>query len=356
MNVMLVMMKSGYTDRDAKRVIDKVESAGGLAQWRKLQGQNFLVLTGCPNSLNRELKRLPGVESVRVPTGGHWLVTRQCRPQDTVIEVKGAKIGGANPPIIMAGPCAVESRDQLLRIAEKVADAGASLMRGGAFKPRSSPYSFQGMQEEGLALLAEARERFGIAVVSELRDVNTLDLFLDYEIDVIQVGARNMQNFEILRCVGRAGRPVLLKRGPANTIEEWLNAAEYILLEGNSQVMLCERGIVAPRGAETRYLFDIAAIPIVREHSHLPVIADPSHAAGDRRWVPAMAQSAVAAGANGLLVEVHDAAEEALCDGPQSLSPESLEQLLADLKRRGYLDSPVEHHVSSILTLVGNNC
>ena len=150
---------------------------------------------------------------MQVPTGGHWLVTRQCRPQDTVVEVKGAKIGGANPPIIMAGPCAVESRDQFLRIAEKVAGAGASLMRGGAFKPRSSPYSFQGMQEEGLALLAEARERFGIAVVSELRDVNTLDLFLDYEIDVIQVGARNMQNFEILRCVGRAGRPVLLKTG-----------------------------------------------------------------------------------------------------------------------------------------------
>ena len=353
---MLVMMKSGYTDRDAKRVIDKVESAGGLAQWRKLQGDNLLVLTGCPSSLERELERLPGVDSVQVPTGGHWLVTRKCRPQDTVVEVQGTKIGGANPPVIMAGPCAVESRDQLLRIAEKVADAGASLMRGGAFKPRSSPYSFQGMQEEGLALLAEARERFGIAVVSELRDVNTLDLFLDYEIDVIQVGARNMQNFEILRCVGRAGRPVLLKRGPANTIEEWLNAAEYILLEGNSQVMLCERGIVAPRGAETRYLFDIAAIPIVREHSHLPVIADPSHAAGDRRWVPAMAQSAVAAGANGLLVEVHDAAEEALCDGPQSLSPASLEQLMADLKRRGYLDRPVEHHVSSILQLVGNNC
>lgn len=353
---MLITMKSGYTDRDAKRVVDKVESAGGLAQWRKLQGQNLLVLTGCPNSLERELQRLPGVESVQVPTGGHWLVTRQWRPEDTVVEVKGAKIGGANPPVIMAGPCAVESRDQLLRIAEKVADAGASLMRGGAFKPRSSPYSFQGMQEEGLALLAEARERFGIAVISELRDVNTLDLFLDYEIDIIQVGARNMQNFEILRCVGRAGRPVLLKRGPANTIEEWLNAAEYILLEGNSQVMLCERGIVAPRGSATRYLFDIASIPIARELSHLPVIADPSHAAGDRRWVPAMAQSAVAAGANGLLVEVHDAAEEALCDGPQSLSPESLVQLLEDLKRRGYMDRPVEHHVSSILKLVGNTC
>jgi 3-deoxy-7-phosphoheptulonate synthase len=253
---------------------------------------------------------------------------------------------------LMAGPCAVESRDQLLRIADQVARAGAEFLRGGAFKPRTNPYSFQGLGERGLELLCEAREKFGLGLVSEMRDVSAIDLFVQYEIDMIQIGARNMQNYEMLRLVGRTGRPVLLKRNPACGIAEWLQAAEYILLEGTSQVVLCERGITAPRGARTRYLLDLAVVPILKEFSHLPVIVDPSHASGDRRWVPALSRAAIAAGASGLLIEVHHAAEQALCDGPQSISPNTLKELIADLRRRGHLASKPRAKVPSRLRLI----
>ncbi|MGB6851196.1 MAG: 3-deoxy-7-phosphoheptulonate synthase [Thermoanaerobaculia bacterium] len=337
---MLVIMKEQATAPDLQRIVDRVEDAGGTAECHK-PSETVIVINGCPPSLEDEIRALPGVASVRRKATGLWLVSRERQPQDTVVEVMGRRIGGSNPPAVIAGPCAVESEDQLFQIAEQVQKAGAGLLRGGAYKPRTSPYSFQGLGERGLELLAKVRERFGIPIVTELRDISALDLLLVYEVDVIQVGARSMQNFEILKEVGRAGKPVLLKRGPANSIDEWLNAAEYIMLEGNPQVILCERGIVSAKHSKTRYLLDLAAVPIVQELSHLPVIIDPSHAAGDRRWVPPMARAGVAAGANGLLIEVHHAAELALCDGPQSISPETFRQLMQDLRRRGYIREPM---------------
>ncbi|MGB5889293.1 MAG: N-acetylneuraminate synthase family protein, partial [Thermoanaerobaculia bacterium] len=232
---MLVIMKELATAPDLQRIVDRVEDAGGTAECHK-PSETVIVINGCPPSLEDEIRALPGVASVRRKTTGLWLVSRERQPPDTVVEVMGRRIGGANPAAVIAGPCAVESKDQLFRIADLVQKAGADLLRGGAYKPRTSPYSFQGLGERGLELLAEVREEFGIPVVTELRDISALDLLLVYDVDVIQIGARSMQNFEILKEVGRAGKPVLLKRGPANSIDEWLNAAEYIMLEGNPQV------------------------------------------------------------------------------------------------------------------------
>ena len=330
---MLVILKSNSTRRERARIVDRVEKAGGSAELHEPK-ESVIVISGCPPSLVDELPSLPGVASVRRINGGQWLTSRERQPEDTVVEIDGCSIGWGTPPVLMAGPCAVESRDQLFRIAEEVQKAGASFLRGGAFKPRTNPYSFQGLGEKGLQMLCEAREQFGLRIVTELRDVSAIDLFLKHEIDMIQVGARNMQNYEMLRVVGRSGLPVLLKRNPACGIAEWLQAAEYIMLEGNSQVVLCERGITAPRGAVTRYLLDLAVVPILKELSHLPVIVDPSHASGDRRWVPALSRAAVAAGASGLLIEVHHAAEQALCDGPQSISPNTLHELASSWRDR----------------------
>ncbi|MGB5814670.1 MAG: 3-deoxy-7-phosphoheptulonate synthase, partial [Thermoanaerobaculia bacterium] len=216
---MLVIMKEQATAPDLQRIVDRVEDAGGTAECHK-PSETVIVINGCPPSLEDEIRALPGVASVRRKATGLWLVSRERQPQDTVVEVMGRRIGGSNPPAVIAGPCAVESEDQLFQIAEQVQKAGAGLLRGGAYKPRTSPYSFQGLGERGLELLAKVRERFGIPIVTELRDINALDLLLVYEVDVIQVGARSMQNFEILKEVGRAGKPVLLKRGPANSIDE----------------------------------------------------------------------------------------------------------------------------------------
>ena len=231
---------------------------------------------------------------------------------------------------MMAGPCTVESRDQVFRIAELVAAQGAKVLRGGAFKPRSSPYSFQGMGEEGLKYLRQAADRFGLLVVSEVMEPSQIPLFIRY-VDILQIGARNMQNFNLLREVGRINKPVLLKRGPAAMVEETLLAAEYIMSGGNHDVMLCERGI---RTFDTylRNTFDISAIPVFKKLSHLPVVADPSHATGRRDKVPPLAQAAVAAGADGLLIEVHHDPESALCDGAQSLLPEQFEELMRRLR------------------------
>ena len=335
---MLVILKSESTRQERARIMARVERAGGNAELH-VPKESVIVINGCPPSLVDEIGSLPGVASVRREACDQWLTSRERQPEDTVVEVRGCRIGGASPPVLMAGPCAVESRDQLFRIAEQVKQVGGSFLRGGAFKPRTSPYSFQGLGERGLELLCEVRERFELRIVTELRDVGAFDLFLKHEIDMVQIGARNMQNYEMLRLVGRSGLPVLLKRNPACGIAEWLQAAEYILLEGNSQVVLCERGVTAARGSQTRYLLDLAAVPIVKEMSHLPVIVDPSHASGDRKWVPALARAAVAAGASGLLIEVHHAAEQALCDGPQSISPTTLRELMTALRCRGYLPS-----------------
>lgn len=257
------------------------------------------------------------------------LAGREYQPENTVIDLKTCR-PGSDQVVIMAGPCAVENEEQMLDLALTLKEMGVHILRGGTFKPRTSPYSFQGLGEEGLRILAQARELSGLPVVTEITDVRYLDLICRYS-DILQIGSRNMQNFGLLREVGRLNHPVLLKRGFSATIEEWLLAAEYILAEGNRQVILCERGI---RTFETytRNTLDINAIPAIKELSHLPVIADPSHGTGRRSLVAPVAKAALAAGADGLMLEVHLRPEEALSDGPQSLLPEQLDRLLAELR------------------------
>jgi 3-deoxy-7-phosphoheptulonate synthase len=278
--------------------------------------------------------QLPGVARVVPVKSPYKLVSRQMHPQDSRIPVGDVLIGGERIAVI-AGPCAVESRQQALTIARAVKKAGAVLFRGGAFKPRTSPYSFQGLEEEGLKILAEVRETFGMGVVTEITSPSQADLMMKY-VDVVQVGARNMQNFELLKCVGRMGKPVLLKRGLAGTIQEWLMSAEYILSEGNDRVILCERGI---RTFEpyTRNTLDLTAIPVLRNLTHLPIIIDPSHATGIREKVSPMARAAIAAGADGLMIEVHHDPDHAMSDGPQSLYPDQFRHLMRDI----YVIAPV---------------
>jgi len=257
------------------------------------------------------------------------LVSREVKPDDTVVQVGGVPVGGRGL-VVIAGPCAVESREQALTIARAVKAAGAHLLRGGAFKPRTSPYSFQGLGEEGLKLLRRAADAHGLAVVSEVLDTTLVPLVARYA-DILQIGARNMQNFMLLREVAHAGKPVLLKRGLASTIEEWLMSAEHLLSQGNAQVILCERGI---RTFETytRNTLDLNAVPVVKELSHLPVIVDPSHGTGIRNKVAAMARAAIAAGADGLMVEVHHDPDHALSDGPQSLYPAEFAEMMEQLR------------------------
>jgi len=254
---------------------------------------------------------------------------RKNQPEDTRIEV-GSYVLGGEQVVVIAGPCAVESEDILRETAFKVRAAGAMMLRGGAFKPRTSPYSFQGLGEKGLKILARVGEEMNMPVVSELMDSEDIGLLVEH-VDIVQVGARNMQNFSLLRKLGRIGKPVILKRGMAATIEEWLMAAEYIMAGGNSQVILCERGIRS-YDTYTRNILDLCAIPVIKHLSHLPVIVDPSHAIGKWRFVPAMARASLAAGADGLLIEVHPNPQEALCDGPQSLTPANFAALMDDLR------------------------
>ncbi|HEY9724701.1 MAG TPA: 3-deoxy-7-phosphoheptulonate synthase [Oscillatoriaceae cyanobacterium] len=273
---------------------------------------------------------MAGVADAIAVTAPYKLVSREFQSEDTRIRLFNGTVIGEGV-CMMAGPCGVESREQLFETAERVAAAGATVLRGGAFKPRTSPYAFQGMGEDGLKLLAEARERYGLAIVTEAIDHESLELVERYA-DIIQLGARNMQNFALLKRAGRSRKPVLLKRGPAATIKEWLLAAEYILAEGNPQVILCERGIRSYDDA-TRNTLDVVAIPLVKRLSHLPVIADPSHATGKRHLVGPASLSAVAAGADGLIVEVHRNPEQALSDGGQSLYPEQFEALMGSVRQ-----------------------
>jgi len=276
------------------------------------------------------LEAMPGVEKIVPIMKPFKLVSRESKGQSSLIKVKNVIIGG-DDVVVIAGPCAVESREQLLTAARMVRQAGAVILRGGAFKPRTSPYSFQGLEEEGLKLLAEASAETGLVTVTEIIDEASLELARDY-VDMIQVGARNMQNFRLLRAVGRSGKPVLLKRGLSATIEEWLMAAEYVISEGNENVVLCERGIRTFETA-TRNTLDLSAVPVVKGQSHLPVIVDPSHATGERKLVAPMSMAALAAGADGLLIEVHPEPDKALSDGPQSLTPEDFSSLMAELRR-----------------------
>jgi len=278
----------------------------------------------------RSLEQMAGVEKIVPIMKPYKLVSRESKPVNTIIKVRGVKIGG-NSVAIMAGPCAVESREQLLTAARQVKAAGAHIIRGGAFKPRTSPYSFQGLEEEGLKILREASQETGLPVVTEVIDEHSLQLALDY-VDIIQIGARNMQNFRLLKVAGQSEKPILLKRGMSATIEEWLMAAEYIMSEGNGQVILCERGIRTFETA-TRNTLDLSAIPMVKRLSHLPVIADPSHATGDRQLVRPMSLAAIASGADGLILEMHPEPDKALSDGPQSLTPDDLLGLMVQLNK-----------------------
>ena len=264
------------------------------------------------------------VESVKRVSEPYKAANRKFHPEDTVIDVGGVKIGGGNFCMI-AGPCSVESEEQICMIARELKDIGAHMLRGGAFKPRTSPYSFQGLGEDGIELLLEAKEQTGFPIVSEIMDLSQLSMF--EKVDVIQVGARNMQNFQMLKELGKLKKPVLLKRGLSNTIEEWLMSAEYIMAGGNEEVILCERGIRTFE-TSTRNTMDISSIPVVKEHSHLPIIADPSHGTGYSKYVEAMSLAAVAAGADGLIIEVHDNPPMALCDGQQCLTPEAFGTLM----------------------------
>ncbi len=292
-------------------------------------GDTVIGLDGhaLPDAFADDLAGLPIVESVLRPSEPYRLAARSVRPEGTVVQVGTVRIGDREP-VVIAGPCTVESREQVIRTAEAVREAGGSLLRGGAFKPRTSPYSFQGLGERGLELLAEARERTGLPIVTEVLDTEQVDLVAQYA-DMLQIGSRNMMNFALLRKVALTGKPVLLKRGFAATVEEWLLAAEYLLAAGNDQVVLCERGV---RGFETatRFMLDLNAVPLVRQRSHLPIVVDPSHGTGLRELVPAMSLAAIAAGAHGLMLEVHIQPEAALVDGRQSIDPATL----ADLVRR----------------------
>lgn len=268
------------------------------------------------------------VESVRRVQEPYKKANRKFHPRDTVIEVAGRQIGGGTLTI-MAGPCSVESEEQILAVAQAVKESGATMLRGGAFKPRTSPYSFQGKGVEGLRLLSLAKKATGLPIVTELMEVHQLEYFDD--VDVIQVGARNMQNFNLLKELGKQNKPILLKRGMSGTIEELLMSAEYVMSEGNEKVILCERGIRTFETA-TRNTLDLSAIPVLRQQSHLPIIVDPSHATGKANLVPPMALAAVAAGADGLIIEVHNDPQHALCDGSQSLRPEVFDRLAKQLK------------------------
>ncbi|MEK6277393.1 MAG: 3-deoxy-7-phosphoheptulonate synthase [Actinomycetota bacterium] len=311
-------MKEGATEDQIARVVERVESVGCSAHVSKGE---LLTVIGAIGDRDRVaalgLEGTAGVDHLVPIVKPYKLASREFRKgEDSVIEVDGRKVGGGSFGLI-AGPCTVESREQMLASARDVADGGATMLRGGAYKPRTSPYSFQGLGQEGLRLLLEAKEETGLPIVTEVMDVRDLDDVLEVA-DVIQVGARNMQNYSLLVEVGRAGRPVLLKRGLSAPLEDLLMASEYILKEGNEQVMLCERGI---RTFETAYRFtlDLLAVPTLKELTHLPVIVDPSHAAGRRDWVEPMALAAVGAGADGIIVEVHNDPETAICDAAQQL-------------------------------------
>jgi 3-deoxy-7-phosphoheptulonate synthase len=318
---MMIVMKETATDNEIEAVVEKIERAGAVAH--RSQGAR-VTLIGAIGDVEQDasveslgLEGQPGVDRVVPILKPYKLASSQMRHGErSVLEIEGRKIGGENFALI-AGPCTIETREQTLTTAEVVRDAGATLFRGGAYKPRTSPYAFQGLGQEGLRLLAEAKQQTGLPIVTELMDMRDLDAVLEVA-DVVQIGARNMQNYPLLAEVGRSGRPALLKRGLSSTLDELLMAAEYILKEGNPNVMLCERGI---RTFETAYRFtlDLMAVPVLKQLSHLPVIVDPSHAAGRRDLVLPLSLAAAAAGADGIIVEVHPNPDEAICDGPQAL-------------------------------------
>jgi 3-deoxy-7-phosphoheptulonate synthase len=330
---MIVNMAQDATEEQINHVVERIRECGCHAHLSRGEERTVIGVVGRSEQHQSELEALlaaPGVEEIIRITHPFKLASRNFRPEGSIIELgKGVSIGGTEV-IVAAGPCAVESPEQINEIAERVARSGAKLLRGGAFKPRSSPYSFQGLGEKGLKLMREAADKNGLLVVSEVMDPSQIEAMLPY-VDVMQVGARNMQNYHLLRALGENSKPVLLKRGMSATIEELLLSAEYIMSGGNYNVILCERGI---RTFDTymRNTMDIAAIPVIQHLSHLPVVADPSHGTGRRDKVPPMARAAVAAGADGLLIEVHQDPERALSDGAQSIFPDQFARLMDEVR------------------------
>ena len=327
---MITVLKAETTKKQRDKLIEWFKSQGLKVHISEGEFQTVLGLVGDTSKIDEELvESLEMVESVKRISEPFKSANRKFHPEDSVIDISGVKIGGGNFAII-AGPCSVESETQILEVARSIKASGASLLRGGAFKPRTSPYDFQGMKAEGIELLLEAKKDTGMPIVTEIMNEKHLPLF--EEVDVIQVGARNMQNFELLKALGKTGKPVLLKRGLANTLKELLMSAEYIMSEGNENVILCERGI---RTFETytRNTLDLSAVPMLRKLTHLPIVVDPSHATGIASLVAPMALAAAAAGADGLMIEVHNNPAEALCDGPQSLTPEQFASVAAKVRK-----------------------
>ncbi len=328
---MVIIMNPEASEKNIEDVISAVKTSGLDAKVMEGSQQKIIGVIGDKTRLAAvPIDAMDGVEKSVAISKSYKLASREFHPQNSVIDVDGVKIGDGHP-VVMAGPCAVESLEQLLEIAEVIKKGGAEFLRGGAYKPRTSPYSFQGLEEKGLEFLQMAKERTGLKIVTEITVVEALDKVSQYA-DMLQIGARNMQNFGLLKEVGKCGKPVLLKRGLAATVDEWLNAAEYIMSEGNSNVVLCERGIRTYE-TYTRNTLDISAVAAVKHLSHLPIIVDPSHGTGKWRMVKPMAFAAIASGADGLMMEVHTNPAKALSDGPQSLTPEHYQNIMDGINK-----------------------
>lgn len=330
-NKMVLVLKKGAEDVAVKELLEDLHKKGLKTNVSSGVNHTIVGLIGDTSSLDpNDMMRIEVVESAKRVSEPFKAANRKMHPMDTIINVNDISIGEGNFEVI-AGPCSVESEEQIINVAEFVKKSGATLLRGGAFKPRTSPYSFQGLKDEGIKLLLEAKKVTGMPIVTELMNINNIDLYED--VDVIQVGARNMQNFDMLKELGHSKKPILLKRGLANTIEELLMSAEYIMSGGNNNIILCERGIRTFE-TKTRNTLDISAVPMLKQLTHLPIIIDPSHATGLSWMVSSLAKAAVAVGADGLMIEAHNNPAKALCDGAQSLNPNQFEALMSDIKRR----------------------
>lgn len=327
---MILTLKDGVSKKEIEKIVKKIKELGFNPHISKGKEKTIIGVIGENAILAREIfEAMESVDFITPISKPYKLASREFKKENTVIEINGVKIGDKEV-VVIAGPCAVEKRELLLEIAREVKKAGAKILRGGAFKPRTSPYTFQGLGEKGLEYLQEAKQKTGLPVVTEAMQIDQVELVSRYA-DIIQIGARNIQNFDLLKEVGRNKKPVLLKRGIATTVKEFLMSAEYIMSQGNYNVILCERGIRTFEEA-TRFTLDLNAIPVLKHSTHLPVIVDPSHGVGIREHIPAMAKAAIACGADGLLIEVHPKPEEALSDGPQSLLPAQFTQLMNELK------------------------
>lgn len=329
--IMIIVMKPGSRESEINEISKLLESLGLGVHVSKGKETTIIGVIGDKRVLTDvPLELMPGVEKLVPIMESYKLASRAFKPEASVVEINGVKIGGREL-VVMAGPCAVESREQVMEAAASIKKSGAKFLRGGAFKPRTSPYSFQGLEEEGLKILKEAKDSTGLLLISEVTSEKAIEI-ADRYVDMFQIGARNAQNFQLLREVGRSGKPVLYKRGPSTTIEEWLNAAEYIMSEGNYNVVLCERGIRTFETA-TRYTLDISSIPVIKNLSHLPIIVDPSHAAGKFQYVAPLSKASIAAGADGLIIEVHPNPRCALSDAAQQLTLSDFNRLCRDIAR-----------------------